>query len=111
VCKNSPWVGEEVVVVTPEGTARSHVMSPYLLPPGVATKYQTVISDVATTGNSGSGVFDELSKCLLGIISGVIQQKVIRQENADTVRGIRDVAKYFVASPTIADFITPDIHF
>jgi hypothetical protein len=28
-----------------------------------------VISDVATTGNSGSGVFDAGSKCLLGIVS------------------------------------------
>jgi hypothetical protein len=112
VCKNSPWPGEEVVVATPEGIARSHVISPYLLPSGIPTKFQTVIGDVATTGNSGSGVFDAHIKCLLGIVSGVIRQNQIRQEDGHTVTETRDAAKYFVPSSTIADFIVAsDIHF
>jgi hypothetical protein len=112
VCKNSPWPGEEVVVATPEGIARSHVISPYLLPPGIPTKFQTVIGDVATTGNSGSGVFDAHIKCLLGIVSGVIRQNQIRQEDGHAVTETRDAAKYFVPSSTIADFIVAsDIHF
>ena len=37
-----------------EGTARSHVMLPALLPANVQKGFSTVISDVATTGNSGS---------------------------------------------------------
>ena len=111
VCKNSPWPGEEVVVATPEGIARSHVISPFLLPLGAPAKYQTAISDVATTGNSGSGVFDAHIKCLLGIVSGVIRQNQIRQEDGHAVAETRDAAKYFVPSSTIADFITSDIHF
>jgi hypothetical protein len=111
VCKNSPWPGEEVVVATPEGIARSHVISPYLLPLGVAAKFQTAISDVVTTGNSGSGVFDSNIKCLLGIVSGVIRQEQVRQKDGHAVTETRDVAKYFVPSSTIADFITSDIHF
>ena len=111
VCKNSPWPDEEVVVVTPEGIGRSHVVSPFLLPPGVPPKFQTAISDVATTGNSGSGVFDEHVKCLLGIVGGVIRRQEVREENAHAVTESRDVAKYFVPSSTIVDFIPSDVHF
>ena len=38
-------------------------------PLNVQKRFSTVISDVATTGNSGSGVFDAGQKCLLGIMS------------------------------------------
>jgi hypothetical protein len=111
VCKNSPWPGEEVVVATPEGIARSHVVSPYALPLGIAAKYQTAIGDVAITGNSGSGVFDARVKCLLGIVSGVIRQNAIRREDGHDVTETRDVAKYFVPSSEIAGFLPSDIHF
>jgi hypothetical protein len=111
VCKISPWPGEEVVVVTPEGIARSHVISPFLLPPGVPAKYQTAISDVATTGNSGSGVFDANIKCLLGIVSGVIRQNEITHEDGHAVTNTRDAAKYFVPSPAIAGFMPSEIRF
>ena len=32
LCEKHPWPGEPVIVAIPEGTARSHVMSPQLLP-------------------------------------------------------------------------------
>jgi hypothetical protein len=111
VCKNSPWPGEEVVVATPEGIARSQVISPYQLPLGISARFQTAIKDVETTGNSGSGVFDEHIKCLLGIVSGVIRQNQIRQIDGSERSFTRDVAKYFVPSSAIADFIPADIHF
>jgi hypothetical protein len=111
VCKNSPWPGEEVVVATPEGIARSHVIWPSSLPVGIAAKFQTALTDVAATGNSGSGVFDEHIKCLLGIVSGVIRQNEVRQENGNAIKGTRDVAKYFVPSTAISDFIVSDVHF
>ena len=69
LCDNQPWPGEPVIVAIPEGTARSHVMLPALLPANVQKRFSTVIRDVATTGNSGSGVFDAGQKCLLGIMS------------------------------------------
>jgi hypothetical protein len=69
LCENNPWPGEPVIVAIPEGTARSHIMLPALLPPNIRERFSTVISDVATTGNSGSGVFDAGQKCLLGIMS------------------------------------------
>ena len=63
----------------------------------------TVIRDVATTGNSGSGVFDANKKCLLGIMSRKISQQWTRKDNGkkETV----DIAKYFVPASVIASFI------
>ncbi len=86
VCKDPPLPGEEVIVAIPEGIARSHVISPSLLPHDLAPKFRTAISDVATTGNSGSGVFDADKKCLLGIISAKIKAFQIRQQNGHAVR-------------------------
>jgi uncharacterized SAM-binding protein YcdF (DUF218 family) len=74
LCDNKPWPGESVIVAIPEGTARSHIMLPSLLPAEYQKRFSTVISDVATTGNSGSGVFDAGQKCLLGIVSLKIYQ-------------------------------------
>jgi S1-C subfamily serine protease len=111
ICKKSPWPGEEVIVVVPEGIARSHVISPALLPHDLAPRFRAAISDVATTGNSGSGVFDANEKCLLGIISGKIQQSEFKEENGHPVRETHDVAKFFVPAPVIAEFIPPEYRF
>jgi hypothetical protein len=64
-----------------------------------------VISDVATTGNSGSGVFDAGQKCLLGIISRKISAR------ADGESEPKDIAKYFVPASTIAKFIPAEYRF
>ena len=63
------------------------------------TKFSTLIRDVATTGDSGSGVFDPNRKCLLGIISGKL--------TSHTTEGDKDIAKYFVPAAAIRDFM-PD---
>ena len=55
LCEKPPWVGEPVIVAVPEGTARWRIMSPLFLQPAYRIKFGTVIADVATTGNSGSG--------------------------------------------------------
>jgi hypothetical protein len=108
LCQKSPWPGEPVIVAVPEGTARSHIMSPQLLPLAYRTRFSTVISDVATTGNSGSGVFDAESKCLLGIMSRKIQ---VRPSGTDAGGELKDIAKYFVAASTIAAFIPTEYQF
>ena len=69
LCEKNPWPGQPVIVAIPEGTASSHVISPLALPFKIPRKFSTLISDVASTGNSGSGVFDAGNKCLLGIMS------------------------------------------
>jgi hypothetical protein len=108
LCKRFPLPGEVVVTVVPEGIARSRVIAPELLPLDVR-KFSSVIADVATTGNSGSGVFDAGSECLLGIMSRKISQSRTNRETNQTVT--RDIAKYFVPSTAIRDFVPPDTAF
>jgi hypothetical protein len=105
LCKEPPWPGEEVTTVVPEFTARSHVISPSLLPPSVR-RFSTVIADVARTANSGSGVFDVKMRCLLGIMSRKISSSRLRRDTGKIE--MIDIAKYFVPASEIATFLADD---
>jgi hypothetical protein len=70
-----------------------------LLPAKYQKRFSTVIRDVATTGNSGSG-----EKCLLGIMSRKI---TVRPNTPDE----KDIAKYFVPASTIRAFIPTEYRF
>ena len=111
VCKQPPWPGEEVIVAIPEGIARSHVVSPTRIPRNLDPKFRTSIADVATTGNSGSGVFDARKECLLGIISEKIFDTQTVEKDGQKVQQTRDLAKYFIPASVIADFIPSEYHF
>jgi hypothetical protein len=102
LCQGQPWPGEEVVSLSAQGPVRSRVLSPRGLPAAVK-KFSTVIRDVATTGNSGSGVFDAQRKCLLGIMSRKISQVRVQKNTGN--KTTEDVAKYFVPASTIANFM------
>jgi hypothetical protein len=104
LCSENPWPGENVITVVPGSTARSHVLDPKYLPLNVR-KFNTEIGDVARTGNSGSGVFDSLHQCLLGIMSRKIS--ISRTVNGKTQSV--DIAKYFVPASTIAGFIPAEL--
>jgi hypothetical protein len=104
LCRENPWPGENVITVVPGSTASARVLDPKYLPLDVR-KFNTVIGDVARTGNSGSGVFDSLHRCLLGIMSRKIS--ISRTENGET-QSI-DIAKYFVPASTIAGFIPAEL--
>src|SRR6516162_549315 len=108
LCDNNPWPGEPVIVAIPEGTARSHIMLPSLLPAQFQKRFSTVIRDVATTGNSGSGVFDAGQKCLLGIMSRKIY---VPANSEDPESKEKDIAKYFVPASTIRAFIPTEYRF
>ena len=108
LCQKGPFPGEGVVVAIPEGTARSRVLSPAVLPPDVRGRFSSVIGDVATTGNSGSGVFDARQQCLLGIISRKIT--VRRMRPGQPLRQF-DIAKYFVPAADIKAFLPADASF
>jgi len=102
LCTQPPRPGQPVITVVPEGTARSRIMSPQRLPKE-ARKFDTVIADVAQTGNSGSGVFDAEKKCLLGIMSRKISE--YRPPKGPGKRELHDIAKYFVPASVIAQFL------
>ena len=55
-----------VVVVYPERTVRSQIISPLLIPQQYRAKYPTLINE---SQGSGSGVFSADKKCLIGIMS------------------------------------------
>jgi trypsin-like peptidase len=106
LCSHAPWPGEPVITVVPEGTARSRILSPQRLPAGTR-RFDTVIADVATTGNSGSGVFDAEKKCLLGIMSRKISE--YRTIKGTAKRELHDIAKYFVPASAISQFIPAEL--
>jgi hypothetical protein len=97
LCRPPPWPGDPVIVVDHAGATRSHIISPQILPFTLRTKFRSLIADVATTGNSGSGVFDPNRKCLLGIMS--------RKFVSDG----KDIAKYFVPASEIRNFLPVEL--
>jgi len=97
LCQAPAWPGDPVIVVDIyKGATQSHIVSPQILPFTLRTKFHTLIGDVASTGDSGSGVFDPNRQCLLGIMS-----------RKYTANG-KDIAKYFVPASEIYDFIPVD---
>jgi hypothetical protein len=108
LCKGTLIPGTNVVVVVPERTARSRIISPQLIAPQFRTRFKSLISNVE---GSGSGVFDAERRCLLGIISREIERYPYRKKSARMpIKTIRFVG-YFVPASKIADFTPPDSHF
>jgi hypothetical protein len=105
LCASPPHPGQPVVVVIPGSFARSRILSPQALPKDVRDRFDTIIADVASTGNSGSGVFDATSQCLLGIMSRKIQRVSIVKTNGTPTRRVDDLAKYFVPAVKIREFM------
>lgn len=93
LCTAPPWPGDPVIVVDADRATRSTIVAPQILHLTLRVKFATLIGDVATTGNSGSGVFDPNRKCLHGIMSRKFMS------------GGKDIAKYFVPASEIRDFI------
>lgn len=104
LCEHPPDAGERVEVVIPEGTAPSRVLPREAIPTDLRGRFDTAIADVATTGNSGSGVFDAGDLCLLGIISrklSIVQQPL----KIGAPAHMTDIAKYFIPAAQIKIFI------
>ncbi len=110
LCKHPPFAGERVVVAIPEGTAPSRILPRQAIPADLRGRFDTAIADVATTGNSGSGVFDAGDLCLLGIVSrklSVTSRSLLGGAPGRTT----DIAKYFVPVAQIKAFIPSSVSF
>jgi S1-C subfamily serine protease len=110
LCEHPSYAGERVVVAIPEGTAPSKIVPPQAIPADLRGRFDTAIADVATTGNSGSGVFDAANLCLLGIMSrklSVTSRSLIGGVPSHTT----DIAKYFVPAGQIKAFIPENVSF
>jgi S1-C subfamily serine protease len=110
LCKHPPFAGERVVVAIPEGTAPSKILPRQAVPADLRGRFDTVIADVASTGNSGSGVFDAGDLCLLGIMSRKISVST-RPFTAGAPPRTIDIAKYFVPVAQIKAFIPSSVSF
>jgi S1-C subfamily serine protease len=110
LCEHPSFAGERVVVAIPEGTAPSKIVPRQVIPPDLRGRFDTAIADVATTGNSGSGVFDAAQLCLLGIMSRKISVSLMSVKLGVPARTI-DIAKYFVPATQIKAFIPDDVSF
>ena len=111
LCQKPYGTGEPVIVATPEGVARSYIMSPSLLPHDIPEKFRTAIRYFAATGNSGAGVFHATEKCLIGIISRRISGMRVRTVDGEAIKEHVDIAKYFVPVSEIAKFIPTEVRF
>jgi hypothetical protein len=105
ICDAPPAPNQPVIVVTPQSAAFSRIVPPQYLPAESRRRFTTAIADVATTGNSGSGVFDPARLCLIGVISRKIQIVTTQGLGADPRRATRDVAKYFIPAAEIRAFL------
>jgi len=105
LCDAAPIPGQDVVVAIPGAVAHSRILSPNALPLGVPLRFDTLIADVATTGNSGSGVFDARTQCLMGIMSRKISRWSMPQGEGGLKFRLEDVAKYFVPATQIRAFL------
>jgi hypothetical protein len=105
LCDTPALPGQDVAVAVPEGVAHSRILPPKLLPKVAKGRFETLIADVATTGNSGSGVFDTVKGCLMGIMSRKIQVPVVNVKDARRSQTMVDFAKYFVPAAEIKAFL------
>jgi hypothetical protein len=109
LCKEPPGVGTNVVIVYPERTVRSRIISPFMIPPQYQAKFGTALINEAE--GSGSGVFYPERRCLLGIISSKITKFKYRKMNGRIVIENNGFAGHFVPASAIADFIPPEFRF
>ena len=108
LCEHPSFSGERVVVAIPEGTAPSRILPRQAIPADLRGRFDTAIADVASTGNSGSGVFDARDLCLLGIMSRKISVG-LRPFTVGAPPRTVDIAKYFVPAAQIKAFIPQNV--
>ena len=105
LCKELAAVGTNVVVVSPEQTVHSRVISPQAIAPRYRSHFGTLISE---PHGSGSGVFDADKMCLLGIMSAAVTRYSL-MDAAVTPFSFQTTwdasVGYFVPASTIADFL------
>ena len=109
LCNQPPQVGTNVVIVYPDRTVRSKIISPFMIPPQYQAKFGAALINEAE--GSGSGVFQADRRCLLGIISSKITKFKYRKVNKRLLAAKDGFAGHFVPASTIAKFIPPEFQF
>ena len=112
LCKAPPIIGTNVVVVSPDQTVRSRIISPWAIASQYRTLFGTLISE---PHGSGSGVFDADQKCLVGIMSAAVMRRNSLMDVAVRPLSFKttwdDRVGYFVPASVIADFLPAHYRF
>lgn len=108
LCKTPSPFGAKVIVIYPERSAPTHIISPLLIAPQYRASHSSLVSEVQS---SGSGVFDAERRCLLGIISQKVQKYNYRRHNGRWMASVVGYAGSFVPASRIADFIPAELRF
>ena len=109
LCKQPPQIGENVIVIDPDRTAYTQILSPLFIAPQFRWRFNTLIRDLV--GASGSGVFNAERRCLMGILSRRVPKYEYPQQCGSIIAGSVSSAGYFVSASEIADFIPPEFRF
>jgi hypothetical protein len=111
LCVEPPREGQAIVTVSSAGIARSAILHPASLPKNTPAQFRTAIEDRPGTGNSGSGVFDEKTNCMFGIVSRRIDKIVMTNSKLGSGSTRREsVGKAFEPADTIREFISQWMH-
>jgi len=108
LCREPALIGTSVVVVYPEKTTRSRVISPLAIAPQYRAKFASLITEPQ---GSGSGVFHADRRCLLGIISLKVRKYTYRRYGSRVIAADAGYAGYYVPASAIANFIPPEFRF
>lgn len=100
-CPTRLLPGQAAVVASFARIDRSSIVSYAEMPVGLPAKFDSLIRDVYSTGDSGSGVFDPIRRCLAGIISRRIE--ILPEKNSG--KAPIGLAKYFVPADEIIAFL------
>jgi hypothetical protein len=111
LCKTMPSVGTSVVVVYPDRTERSQIISAKAIEPRARSYFGSLIDERHV---SGSGVFDPEKKCLLGIMSAAVMKHIdFRTAPERPHIGLQwdKSAGYFVPASVITNFLPAHLRF
>ena len=108
LCQALPPPGANVLVVYPERSVATHMISPIYIPPRMRKRFYSLIDEQE---GSGAGVFDAERRCLLGIISQKIRKYNYQRRNGRLAVQDAGWAGYFVPVSAIADFLPEKFRF
>jgi hypothetical protein len=108
LCKQAPKIGTTVLDVAPTEINRVQIISPLTIAPGLRAGFDALISSPEV---SGSGLFDDDRRCLVGIVSGEMQKYKYLMMNGRIVTTANGFAGFFVPAAKIADFIPAKFRF
>ena len=105
LCQFPLQVGMRVVIVYPERTVRSQIISPLLIPKEYRSKFPTLINE---SQGSGSGVFNADKKCLIGIMSARVTKFAYQGAKGAMTMRENGYAGYFVPVSKRSTFLQPE---